>query len=166
MAHIRGSQQQITSRDAATFVMLAGILAGLMQSMLMIVARASGLWQLSFEKAYGSLLLRGDGSGAWLSGLMIHLFVSALFALLYARIFRTLGSANVSIGAGLGFAHWLVSGILMGLSPMGFFALDAGLFGFWFVMLLHLLFGSLMGVAYGRLSLDHPEMLRLVRRGS
>jgi hypothetical protein len=165
MAHFRGSQQ-ITSRDADTFVMLAGILAGLMQSMLMIVARASGLWALNFERAYGSLLVRGDGSGAWLSGLMIHLSISALAALVYARIFRALGSANLSIGAALGVAHWLVSGIAMGASPAGLFALKAGVFGFSFVLLLHLLFGSLMGVAYEKLADEHPEVLRLARGGS
>ena len=168
MAHTRTnrSNTQPYARVAQTNVMLSGIIAGLLMVVLMSLARSAGLVSIDIARGFGVLLLGSAGAASWIVGLAVHLALSAVFALFYAAGFRRIQNAGWSIGAAFGFAHWLIAGIFVGLMPAfrsgvvpGIFAINTGLFGFFFVLLLHLMYGAIVGESYARMAKQHPEVL-------
>lgn len=158
-------------RDTGLTIMLSGFVAGLAMTIVMALARGIGLTSLNLERGFGSLLLAQWGAGAWILGLIIHLAFSAIFALVYSVGFKRVGGAGWQIGAAFGVVHWVIIGFLAGLAPWvhplmpnvmappGFFAVNSGVFGFFFLLLLHVMFGSIVGSAYAKLVARHPEMM-------
>ncbi len=158
-------------REVTLYVMLSGVLAGLMITVLSAVCRVAGLMNFSLERAFGTLLLGTSGPGSWIVGLVLHLAFSAIFALLYAEGFRRMNLANARIGAAFGVVHWIAIGIFIGILPSlrpmmaatvsapGPFALSLGYLGFFLLLAMHLIFGAVVGTAYKRMAHEHPEIL-------
>ena len=163
-------------KEVTIFTMLAGVLAGLVMTVLMALARASDLFAFNLERSFGELLLGSQGDAAWAVGLLIHLAASALFALIYAEGFRRVHAAGSRIGAAFGVIQWLLIGVFIGIMPSlrpmladtlstpGPFAMNLGLFGFFFLLLVHLIYGAIVGRAMLRMSLEYPEVLRPIHR--
>ena len=166
-------------KEMTLFIMLSGVLAGAVMTVLMAFARLAGLTTFNLERSFGLLLIGEGGNTTWIVGLIMHLAISMIFALIYAEGFRRLHLANPKIGAAFGVIHWLAIGIFIGIMPSlrpvlaptlseaGPFALHLGVFGFFFLLLVHLLYGAMVGSAYLRLAQEHPEVLqarRLSRR--
>lgn len=155
-----GTQSEIapeTTRAVKPILMLSGLIGGLIVTIMMAMARGLGLLSLNIETLWGSLVMGHSGSAAWMLGFVIHLALSAGIALIYGAAFRKVGDAGPSIGAAFGVVHWAVSSLLLGLIPLahprtpesfqapGFFAVQTGLFGFFFIFLLHLIYGAIVG---------------------
>lgn len=158
-------------KEVALYVMLSGIFGGLFLTVAMAAARATGIFAVNLERSFGSLLLGTTGPGAFIVGLVMHLAFSAIFALIYAEGFRRLHAANWKIGAGFGIIHWAAMGVFIGIMPSlrpmmaaslaepGAFAMNQGVFSFLFLLVVHLIFGGIVGAAYQRTAQDHPEIL-------
>ncbi|HLH73418.1 MAG TPA: hypothetical protein VKX96_09040 [Chloroflexota bacterium] len=120
-----------------------------------------GVSELDFAHA-GLRYVSGGKQGWWIIGIIFHLIDSALLGLLYGavayralrRLTRSLGSFWGNVAAGLAFASgiWLTLAMLIAMPFMG-----SGIFG-WKTgsarpalasLLLHLIFGSLLGSIYG-----------------
>jgi hypothetical protein len=153
------------SRTAQTNVMMSGIVAGLLMVVLMSLAKAAGFVSIDIARGFGVLLLGSASAATWIFGLMIHLALSAVFALFYAAAFRRIQTSGWAIGAAFGFAHWVIAGVFLGIMPAfrdgvapGIFAINTGLFGFFFVLVLHLMFGAIVGETFERMAKQHPEV--------
>jgi hypothetical protein len=84
---------------------LAGIIGGLAMTALAWLARATGI-DLNGEMMLGTMTGNAPGPGTWTVGLMMHLVLSALIALLYAAGFeRVTRRAGAGIGLGFSLAH-------------------------------------------------------------
>lgn len=152
-------------RNATSNTMVAGLFAGLVITLLMAVARNLGLTSLNIERGFGNLLLGQTGAGPWLLGFVLHLAISAFFALIYAEVFRRLHRTGPVVGAAFGLVHWLVAGLMAGVLPMlrtmpdtvntpGFFAVNNGPSGIFLLFALHLLFGAIVGAIHQRVFRD------------
>ena len=110
----------------------------------------------------GSMMLRERGL-IYIAGAMAHVAMSIVFALIHVGIYEAAGLESNLVAWGLlfGFGHYIVSGMAMGMMPMmhpriragelqapGAYALSyprATAAGF---LMLHLLFGVLVGALY------------------
>jgi hypothetical protein len=137
---------------------LAGILGALAMSLAMFLLRLGG-FNVSFEALLGTLVTT-DGS-AWLPGLALHVGIGVMAALVYAVIFEmAVQRSGAAVGAGLGLCHGLMAGLMMsGIPAMA--PLEVGMhspgpflqnmsYGPFLFVLLHILFGTVVGMAYGR----------------
>lgn len=165
------TNDQTHNKEVVLYTMLAGVLGGLFITVVMAAARAADLISLNLEQIFGALLLGTTGAAAWGLGLILHLAFSAIFALVYAEGFRRTHRANAIVGAAFGIVHWAAVGAFIGLLPTfrpalsdslaasGPFAMNEGVFSFIFLLVVHLVFGAIIGVAYERTAQDHPEVL-------
>lgn len=101
-------------------------------------------------------------STAWWLGMFSHLIVSGLIAFLYAAGFEYITKASSwLIGAGFGVIHWLIAGVFLGmmsgvhplmqdarLDGPGFFAANFGMMSIVAVLLLHIIYGAIVGAIY------------------
>jgi len=110
----------------------------------------------------GSMMF-GERMMIYVSGAMMHAVNSIAFALAHVALYQTfdLDSELALWGLAFGAVHWLVAGMALGMMPMlhprikegtlvapGAFAMDypmATMMGF---LMLHLMFGILVGVFY------------------
>lgn len=144
--------------------MFAGLAGALAMSASMAVLRVAGV-HTDLEGILGSLVLPNAGAGRWLVGFLVHLALGAVVACLYAACFEfAVQRAGKWVGAGIGLSHGLLAGLCMsGIAEMNplivsvhsstgaFFqnispAVVAGPMLF---MLLHVLFGVVVGAVYG-----------------
>ena len=139
----------------------AGIVAGGVMAMLFVVGRAGGLLSNS-EMMLGTILVGRSTSLAWATGAGISIATSCLVGPMYAVGFEHVIHASGPVaGVGLGAVHAAVSGLALAALPFvhplmkiqlfskpGIFksnlgALDASAF-----VLLHLLYGTIVGLLY------------------
>jgi hypothetical protein len=142
------------------------MLAGLIASLSLVLARALGITSLNLEMFIGSLITRSTGPLTWFYGLGVYLLCSGLLGILYKQGFilaTRLGSSRSSwdLGATFGIAHWLIASLLLGklsvIHPLshgeiqlpGPFALNLGGLSFVNFFLIHLIFGAIMGALMG-----------------
>jgi hypothetical protein len=136
---------------------LAGILGALAMSLAMFLLRLGGI-NINLEALLGTLFA-ADGS-AWLQGFLLHIGIGAIAGLVYAAVFEmAVQRAGLAVGAGLGLCHGLLAGLMMsGIPAMA--PLEVGMqapgpflqnlhFGPILFVLLHILFGATVGLAYG-----------------
>lgn len=159
-----------TARYESLTLMCAGIVAAATLTVLMAIARSLGLLSLNLEVIIGSFALGYLGPSPWLVGFVLHLAFGAIIALGYGAVFRRLGAAGPSIGAGIGVAQWILLGLALGfishvhplmpesLLPPGFFAINSGTFGFFFIFLLQLVFGAIVGSYYRQVCIEHRSL--------
>jgi hypothetical protein len=121
------------------------------------------------EMMFGTMFGMRQGASAWLLGFAIHLAGSALIALLYGWIFEHVTHrANWLIGVGIGFIHGILAGIVMGFMPEmhalipeqmptpGFFMANMGATTVVFDFVMHMIYGAIVGAAYGPIA--HTSM--------
>ena len=146
----------------------AGILGGAVMSAIMFLARLMGM-EVNLEMMLGTVLL-APGAVAWVTGLVMHLLISGLIALLYAWGFehvshragwRTgllfslahIGIAGVFMGAVLPAMHRLVPETMpmpaYSMATPGYFMLNLGLLGVLAFVMLHAIYGGVVGTLYG-----------------
>ncbi|OFZ19906.1 MAG: hypothetical protein A2X94_14720 [Bdellovibrionales bacterium GWB1_55_8] len=139
---------------------LAGILGAAVMTLVELVAQFSMGSPLSLELLLGSIFTGRTDASAWVLGFLWHLANGALFGLVYSIIFRNIFRADATLGLGFGVVHWVIGGILVGafsamnpfipalLPPAGFFAAGYGIGPALQLLLMHLIFGAIVGSAY------------------
>jgi hypothetical protein len=147
--------------------MLAGVAGALAMSGTMLLIRQFGI-NVSLEALLGSLLKDELGLSIWMTGLMLHLFIGVVVALLYAFVFEVLETWGPLLGGGLGLAHGLMAGLFMSaipaMNPVVPNAQAPGAFlahiqyGPVIFLLLHFIFGAVVGLVYGP-PLHKPHLL-------
>ncbi len=96
---------------------LAGVIGGIVMSIGLAMGRAMGM-PANLELMLGTMLLQ-PGTAAFMVGMVMHLMISGLIALIYAWGFETLTHrSSALIGAGFGFIHAIIGGMVMGMMPM------------------------------------------------
>ena len=138
---------------------LAGVIGGIVMSIGLAMGRAMGM-PANLEMMLGTMLLQ-PGTAAFMVGMVMHLMISGLIALIYAWGFETLTHrSSALIGAGFGFIHAIIGGMFMGMMPMmhplipemmpapGAFMSNLGMMGVMAEFVLHILYGAVVGAIY------------------
>ena len=141
---------------------LAGVVGGAVMSAIMLMARTVMGMEVKLELLLGTMIGLQPGTTAWIVGFVMHLMISGLIALAYAWAFENvLHRANAGAGALVAIAHILVAGVFMGMMPLmhplvpevmpgpGFFMLNLGVMGLVAFVMLHLIYGAIVGAMYG-----------------
>lgn len=147
----------------------AGIVGALVMSFIMWLARITGTLPANLEMMLGTMIGLSPGAFAWIVGFVIHVVAGAVFGLIYAWCFeRLLHQAGWLTGLGIGVVHTIVSGLFLAAIPAlhplipqqmpapGAFMAGLGALGVAAFAVLHLLFGAIVGGAYGTAS-QSPE---------
>ncbi len=146
---------------------LAGLIATLVMTLMMYLANGMGMVKMDMPLMLGTIVAEPGGT-ARLIGLGIHLVMGVIFALIYAAVWSGTGIAP-SAGTGLlfGAVHGIAAGVMMGAIPVmhprmsataspggktvlspGMFALNYGVMGAAGVIMLHLVYGLVVGLVY------------------
>ncbi len=114
----------------------------------------------------GTMMIRSKGA-AYMMGAMMHTSMGIVFALIHAGLYQALGleSGLAAWGLLFGFAHWLVVGLGMGMiggmhpvmragemQAPGFFVKNYPAMTIGGFLMLHLLYGLVVGVVYDALA--------------
>lgn len=139
----------------------AGVIGGAVMSILMLMARQAMGMEVKLELLLGTMFME-PGSAAWGVGIVMHLVISGMIAVAYAWAFENvLHRSGWEAGALVSSVHVLVAGVFMGMMPMmhplvpdmmpgpGFFMLNLGVMGFIALVMLHVIFGAIVGSMYG-----------------
>jgi hypothetical protein len=159
----RAAESEIAKLASFRKTFMAGVLGALIVAILMSIVAWLGLSPLDLEQLLGSFITRQHGFSTWLLGFAWHLINGGVFALFYAAVFKALQISGASKGALLGVGHWIVAGllgnILYAMHPLGVPGYPVVGFFFWTVfggmtvlesLVLHLIFGSLVGLGFRR----------------
>jgi len=138
---------------------LAGVVGGIVMSMGLAMGRAMGM-PANIEMMLGTMRLQ-PGTAAFMVGMVMHLMISGLIALIYAWGFETITHrSSALIGAGFGFMHAIIAGTVMGMMPMmhplmpemmpapGAIMSNLGMMGVLAEFILHILYGAVVGAIY------------------
>ncbi len=138
----------------------AGVVAGAAMSILMAAGRALAI-PLDVEMTLGTLFGLAPGAPAWMLGFVVHLFLSGLIALIYARGFESVARGpGWAMGAAFSLLHVVLAGMaagLMGLihplmpTPLdvpGLFAINLGVPAALLFIVMHVVYGTLVGGFY------------------
>ena len=111
----------------------------------------------------GSMMLRQKVIMVYLAGMMVHAVMSIAFALAHVGVYQSLDLDSNLVAWGLlfGFVHYLIVGVAFGMMPMihprirsgeiqapGAYALSSPMATAAGFLMLHLLFGVLVGAFY------------------
>ena len=146
----------------------AGVVGGLVMSTGLAMGRAMGM-PADLERMLGTMVLE-PGTAAFTFGFVIHLIISGLIALIYAWGFEHVTHrAGAVMGAGFGAIHSVIGGLFMGLMPMmhpmipeqmpapGVFMSNMGAMGVMAEIVLHVLYGMVVGAIYGHVHVPTPR---------
>ena len=138
---------------------LAGVVGGAVMSIGLAMGRAMGM-PANLEIMLGTMMLQ-PGTAAFLVGLIMHLIISGMIALIYAWGFEQVTHrSSAAIGAGFGIIHGIIGGMFMGMMPMmhplipeqmpapGAFMSNMGAMGVMAEMVLHVIYGAVVGGIY------------------
>lgn len=148
--------------------LLAGILGAVAMSGAMYALRLLGV-NIQLEALLGTLVEPAWGLSPWAMGFLMHLGIGAITALLYAAAFEfAVQRSGILVGGGFGVAHGMMAGLFMSgipaMNPLGpptstypgaFLSNVA--FGPILFLLVHFVFGAVVGLAYGR-PLQRPHL--------
>jgi hypothetical protein len=145
------------------------ILAGLIGGAVMAVILYMGIAMLPQQMKMNLFLMLGTmmlpmGVAAIVMGAMAHVVMSVAFGLIYGAAFSVAGieSAQAAWGLLFGLVHWAAVGMALGMLPLmhprirdgemqapGFFALSYPPMTVMGFLMLHLIFGLIVGALYG-----------------
>lgn len=145
------------------------ILAGLIGGAVMAVILYMGIAMLPQQMKMNLFLMLGTmmlpmGVAAIVMGAMAHAVMSVVFGLIYGAAFSVAGidSAQAAWGLLFGLVHWAAVGMALGMLPLmhprirdgemqapGFFALSYPPMTVMGFLMLHLIFGLIVGALYG-----------------
>src|SRR5918996_4165907 len=139
----------------------AGVVGAVVMTVIMAMARAMGM-PVNLELMLGTMMGGPPSLATWILGFIIHLVAGGIFALIYAAGFEYLTHrADWLVGVGFGFIHSLFAGLLMAMMPAmhplipeqmpapGAFMSNMGLMGVVAEIMLHLIYGAIVGAMYG-----------------
>jgi uncharacterized membrane protein YagU involved in acid resistance len=145
---------------------LAGIIATAVMTALMYLGKAMGM-AMDMPRMLG-LMFVDPGSGAVaILGLVAHVMMGIVFAIVYVLLFRALGIApRWQWGAVFGAVHGVLAGMALGMMPAlhprmgngeelpapGLFGHNLGAAVPMAVVLLHVVFGAVVGMTYASLA--------------
>ncbi len=148
---------------------LAGVIGGLAMTVLMMLGRMMGMTEMNLEIALGSMMTQALNPMSWGIGLVMHLVISGFIACIYAFGFEYVTQrANWAIGAGFAVVHLIIAGLVMGMMGMmhplmvsppapppegqllapGPFAANFGTMTTMAFIMLHLIYGAVVGALY------------------
>ncbi len=135
---------------------LAGVVGGAVMSVIMEMARNLMGMEVHLERMLGTMLGLQPSTMTWLIGLVMHLVISGLIALLYAAGFEYVTHrAGWMMGVAFSLVHILIGGVFMGLMPMmhpmvpemmpapGAFMSNLGTMGVAAFVMLHMIYGAM-----------------------
>ncbi len=145
------------------------ILAGLIGGAVMAVILYMGIIMLPQQMKMNLFMMLGTmmlpaGVAAFAMGAMIHAGMSIVFGLIHGAVFAALDidSAQAAWGLLFGLGHWAVVGMALGMLPLmhprirsgeidapGFYALSYPPMTAMGFLMLHLVFGVIVGALYG-----------------
>lgn len=145
------------------------ILAGLIGGAVMAVIVYMGIAMMPQQMKMNIFMLLGSmalpvGAVAFVMGGMMHGVASLVFGLIHGAVFAAadIDSAEAAWGLLFGAVHWVVAGMAMGMMPMmhrgiregeieapGPFALNYPPMTAMGFLMLHLVFGVIVGALYG-----------------
>jgi len=145
------------------------ILAGLIGGAVMAAILYMGIVMMPQQMKMNLFMMLGSmmlpvGAAAFVMGAMVHAGMSVVFGLIHGAVFAAadIDSAEAAWGLLFGLAHWAVVGMALGMMPLmhprirdgeieapGFYALrypPMTVMGF---LMLHLVYGVIVGALYG-----------------
>jgi hypothetical protein len=145
------------------------ILAGLVGGAVMAAILYMGIIMLPQQMKMNLFMMLGTmmlpaGVAAFAMGAMIHAGMSVAFGLAHGAVFAALDidSAQAAWGLLFGLGHWAIVGMALGMLPLmhprirsgeidapGFYALSYPLMTAMGFLMLHLVFGVIVGALYG-----------------
>ena len=145
------------------------ILAGLIGGGVMAAILYMGNFILPNQMKMNLFMMLGSmmlpvGAAAFVMGTMIHIGMSLVFGLIHGAVFAAadIDSAEAAWGLLFGVAHWAVVGMALGMMSMmhprmrsgeidepGFYALRYPPMTAMGFLMLHLVFGAIVGALYG-----------------
>lgn len=137
---------------------LNGLVGAGVMSLLMAMARAKGR-TLHLELLLGIAAGRAPEQGVLTFGIAIHLLLGALFGLLYAWVFeRLLHHGGIAAGLVVALPHGILASLFLAFVPAFPEAvLTPSALG---TVLLHLVFGAIVGGGYGHVPEERPWLAR------
>jgi hypothetical protein len=151
---------------------IAGVVGGAAMSVLLAIGRALGV-PANVEMILGTMTGLAPGAGTWVLGLAMHLVISGLIAMLYALGFEHVAHRSGALpGVVFSLLHIVVGGLFMGMLPSlhpmitermsapGAFLSNLGDVGVIAFVVLHAIYGAIVGVMYGPVAQPvRPETL-------
>jgi hypothetical protein len=144
---------------------VAGSVGGLVMTALMWMGRTMMGIQSNMEMMFGTMFGMMPGNAAWLLGFAIHLIGSGLIGLIYAWVIEHVTHrGGWVIGAGIGFVHAIIAGLVMGIMPEmhalipeemrapGFFMSNMGAMTVVSEFVMHAIYGGVVGAMYASVS--------------
>ncbi len=145
------------------------ILAGLIGGGVMAAILYMGIFMLPDQMKMNLFMMLGSmmlpvGAAAFVMGAMVHALMSVVFGLIHGAVFAAadIDSAEWAWGLLFGLVHWAGVGMALGMLPLmhprirsgevdapGFYALNFPPMTAMGFLMLHLVFGVLVGVLYG-----------------
>lgn len=134
----------------------AGVVGGVLMSVVMLLIRASGASNLNLEMSLGNLITGKLSLATWLLGFGMHLLIAGLFGLVYGAVFRAVERSSTRLGILIAVANWSVVGLVLGavkrttagfIEP-GYYGINYGTVGFFEIFFVHLLFGATVGFLF------------------
>ena len=138
----------------------AGVAAGAAFTVLEWLARVAQLTSVNMSMVLGAMFTQDISTGTWILGFLVHLVVSGLIAIVYALVFKAWGPANWWHGVVVAIPHTLLAGLFTVMMPVihpampemlpapGFLAINFGVGTMILVILLHLVYGAIVGAIY------------------
>ena len=145
------------------------ILAGLVGGAVMAIMLYMGILMLPQQMKMNLFMMLGSmmlpvGAAAFVMGAMVHAGMSVGFGLIHGAVFAAadIDSAEAAWGLLFGVAHWGVVGMALGMMPLihprmrsgeidepGFYALRCPPMTAMGFLMLHLVYGVIVGALYG-----------------
>ncbi len=149
----------------AGWAILAGLIGGVAMAMMLYM----GILMLPQQMKMNLFMMLGSmmlpvGAAAFVMGAMMHLGMSIVFGLIHGAAFAIadIDSSEAAWGLLFGLVHWAGAGMALGMMPLlhpriasgevaapGFFALRFPPLTAMGFLMLHLVFGVIVGVLYG-----------------
>jgi len=129
---------------------LAGLVATIVLSLLMVVKGMMGV----MPELNVIAMLAGQMGGSTMMGWVAHFMIGAIvYGLVFANFNGALpGGSNLVKGIALGVVGWLVMMVvLMPMMGAGLFAMNMGMMAAVATLMLHVIFGLVLGLSYDKL---------------
>lgn len=140
----------------------AGVIGGGVMTLLLWMARATGMTQMNLSMMMGAMFTQDVNATTWWVGFFMHLMISGLIGIVYGLVFEAWGASSWWRGVVIAIPHIIVTGVFMWMLPMmhpavpehpqliapGFLAANYGAMTVIGVIVLHLIYGAIVGVAY------------------
>jgi hypothetical protein len=143
---------------------------------LLITARIANITEMNIAVTLGSMITREVTAGTWALGFVIHLVISGLIALIYASAFEAVRKSTWWLGLIGGAVHAAIAGFAMLLFPAihpiipdvivapGAFAANYGAVTVATFVVLHLIYGAIIGGTYETVHTPAPPARRQAQR--